>query len=173
MLTALPDTNAVGILLGKTGFLQNVMSPSGQVGSGMPQRNQKMQQVCLTYTTNQLVEIVSSFWMSLPIHLASFPMKTCKSFRNSPRFGIKFSLRTLLPMPLSQQTVFVVGRIICSLHPPMCSKTAYTPIGLHRKGNPVGKCSSTLGNLPPSICSSSRSLYSWDSVLSSFMWISS
>lgn len=173
MLTLSPDTHAVGILLGKTGFLQNVMFPSDQVGSGMPQRNQKMQQLCLTYTTNQLVETVSSFWMSLPIHLASLPMKTYKSFRNSLRFGVQFSLKTLLLIPLSQQTVFVVGKIICSLHHPKCLKMAYTPTGLRRKGKPAGKCSSTLGNLLPSTCSSSRSLYNWGSVLLSFMWLSS
>jgi hypothetical protein len=61
MLTLSPDTQAMGILLGKTGFLQNVMFQSGQGGSGMLQRNQKVLQLCLTYTTNQLVETVSSY----------------------------------------------------------------------------------------------------------------
>jgi hypothetical protein len=57
----LTDIHALGILLEKTGFLLNVMFPSGVVGSGMPQRDLKLRQLCLTYTTNQLVETVSSF----------------------------------------------------------------------------------------------------------------
>lgn len=168
----LPDTHKVGINLVKNGFLQNVMFPSDQDGSGMPQRNQKALQPCLIYTTNQLVEIVFSYWMFLPIHPGLFPMKILKSFRNSPRSDGQFSLTTLLPTRLSQQAVCVVGWTTCSLHPPVSSEIAYTPTGHHRKGRQAGKCSSTSGDPLPLTCSSCRSLSRWGSVWSSSMWMS-
>lgn len=55
------DMNKREILLGMTGYLQNVMYQSDPVGFGMHPKFQSLQELFLICTTNQLVETAFSY----------------------------------------------------------------------------------------------------------------